>query len=376
MNASDETRGGAQAPAKAPTQAPEPAITVIVAVYNCEQYVRACLESLKAQTLPDFECIVVDDASTDGSVRAVRDCVADDARFQLVQLAENGGPGAARNAALDRARGTYAMYVDADDLLAPDALEKIVARMWVQQLDELYFSARSFFDDPSVVEVLDEDFAGREPFEGVATGCELFTFFSDRNQYFAQGALRAVRRQMLVDAGIRFPEGIIHEDVLFGFCILAASQRSSFLNEPLYLRRQRAGSIMGASRRSVENVLGHSVCVSQVRAWMREHAGQLDDGFMQAAGREVGLWCQRIAADWDGQLTQAERDAFLAGLAGEQRKEFLFDTLGAGQASERAAAEWRESQTYKLGDAIAKVPRAARLKLRGIRKRGPGDPRP
>lgn len=348
----------------------DPAITVIVASYNCESYVGECLESVRAQTLRDFECIVVDDASTDATVGAARAAIAGDARFQVIQRTENGGPGAARNVALDCARGTYVMYVDSDDCLVPQALERIVGRMREQQLDELYFSAKSFFDEVSVVKVLDEDFAGREPFEDVATGRELFTFFSDRNQYYAQGALRAVRRQLLDDAAIRFPEGIIHEDVLFGFRIVVASQRSSFLNEQLYLRRQRAGSIMGASRRTVENVLGHSVCVEQVRAWAREHASELDDGFAQAIGREVGLWCQRIAADWDGQLTQGERDAFLAGLARGQRAAFLFDTLGAGQASERAAAEWRESRTYKLGDAIAKAPRAVRLKLRGLRNRG------
>ena len=66
-----------------------PDVTVIVAVYNCEPFVRECLESLKAQTLRDFECIVVDDASTDGSVQAARACIGDDERFQLIELAEH-----------------------------------------------------------------------------------------------------------------------------------------------------------------------------------------------------------------------------------------------------------------------------------------------
>ena len=175
-----------------------------------------------------------------------------------------------------------------------------------------------------------------------------------------------MRRQLLEDNRIRYPEGIIHEDVLFGFYVLAASRRSSFLNEPLYLRRQRSGSIMGASRRSVENVLGHSVCVNAARSWARAHAGELDDAFMQALGREVGLWCQRIAHDWDEELTQAEREAFLSGLDAEERLDFLCYTLGAGQASERAAAEWRESKTYRLGDAIVRIPREVRQKLHAL----------
>ena len=103
----------------------QPDVTVIVAVYNCEAYVGECLESLRSQTRGDFECIVVDDASTDDSVEAVRAQIADDGRFTLIEKAENGGPGAARNEALGCARGRYVMYVDADDRLHVSMIEKL-----------------------------------------------------------------------------------------------------------------------------------------------------------------------------------------------------------------------------------------------------------
>ena len=341
-----------------------PDVTIIVAAYNCEAYIADCLESLRAQTLATFECIVVDDASTDATVLAARREVDGDARFSLCKRDENGGPGAARNMALDRARGRYVLYVDADDRLVSDALEKLVARADAQQLEELYYSAASFYEDGAVYDVLNEDFSGRDSFDGVATGRELFTFFSDRGQYFSQGALRMVSRDLLEREHVRFPEGIIHEDVLFGWLILTASRRSSFLNEPLYLRRQRAGSIMGAGRRTVDNVVGHTICVSMIRSWIHGHAAELDAAFLQAAGREVGQWCQCIARDWNDELTQAERDAFVASLESDQATEFYFYMLGAGEAAERAAAEWRESETYRVGDAIVRLPRAARIRIR------------
>jgi hypothetical protein len=343
----------------------DPMVTVIVAAYNCKDYIGECITSLRAQTLESFECIIIDDASDDGTIRAAAKAIDGDGRFSAYTMGGNVGPGAARNQALAKARGRYVMYVDADDSLVPRALEKLVARADAQELDELYFSAQSFYEDGAIYDVMNEDFSGRESFKGVATGRELFTFFSDRGQYFPQGALRMVRRELLEREHIRFPEGIIHEDVLYGWRILVASQRSSFLNEPLYLRRQRAGSIMGASRRTAENVLGHSICVNQIRAWVAAHASELDDAFLQAAGREVGQWCQCIARDWAG-LDPAERAAFTAGLTPEERLEFNFFMLGAGQAAERAAAEWRESQTYKLGDAVARLPRALRIRLRAL----------
>ena len=122
----------------------------------------------------------------------------------VVERAQNGGPGAARNVALDRARGRYVMYVDADDGLVADALAKFVARADAQKLDELYFSAQSYYEDGAVYDILNEDFSNREPFEGVATGRELFTVCSDRGQYFPQGALRMVRRELVEREHIRF----------------------------------------------------------------------------------------------------------------------------------------------------------------------------
>ena len=350
-------------------EGPSPAVTIMVACYNCESFINECLDSLKAQTYGDFEAIVVDDCSTDGSVEAVRAAIAADDRFSLVQLAENSGPGAARNAAIERSRGEYIMYVDADDRLAIDALEKLIGRARRQNLDELYFGAQSFFEDAAAMAVMYEDFGGRASFDGVVTGKELFTFFSDRGQYFTQGALRMVRRELLMKWGIRFPEHIIHEDVMYGFKILVHSERSSFLDEPLYLRRQRAGSIMGSKRRSLENVQGHLASIGFVRSWINAHAAELDGAFLQAAGREVGLWKQLVARDWATDLTDDEKAEFMHGMAPDERVDFEFDILGMGQAAERAAAEWRESQTYRLGDLIASGPRKVKLQAKALLSR-------
>ena len=351
---------------------PSPAVTVMVACYNCADYVGECLESLKAQTFGDFEVIVVDDCSSDKSLEVVRACAAGDDRFEVVQLFENRGPGGARNVAIDRAKGEYVMYVDADDRLAANALERLISRARRQNLDELYFSAQSFFEDAAAMSVMYEDFGGRTSFDGVATGMELFTFFSDRGEYYTQGALRMVRRALLMRWGVRFPERIIHEDVMYGFQILTHAQRSSFLNEPLYLRRQRAGSIMGSTR-SLANVEGHLASIGFVNAWMKSHAGEVDASFLEAAGREVGLWKQLIARDWDNNLSDSDKVEFLRGMQPDELFDFKYDVLGMGQAAERAAAEWRESQTYRLGDALASGPRKLKLRASALLARRKAD---
>ena len=112
-----------------------PLISVIVPVYNVGDRLRLCLESLRAQTFGDFECILVDDGSTDGSGAL---CDAFAASFPAARVVHkpNGGLSSARNAGLDEARGRYAVFVDGDDELSPRALE-YAARVQAEAPDAL-----------------------------------------------------------------------------------------------------------------------------------------------------------------------------------------------------------------------------------------------
>lgn len=340
-----------------------PRVSVIVPLYNVASYVEECLLSLKAQTFSDFEALCVDDGSSDGSLDVARESVAGDDRFWFDALPENRGQSAARNAALSRARGEYIVLLDADDYLVPEALEKLVIRADSQQLDDLYFSARSFYESMELHELVREDFSQRPSFEGVATGRELFAFFEERGQFFPQAALRMVRRDLVERHGIRFFEGIIHEDVLFTFQTLAFSQRSSFLNESLYMRRIRKGSTMTTPKRTIANVRGHFVCVQSMDDWLREHACELDEPFVEAVTHRMTDYRLLAARDWYHDVGEPDRAAFLKGLSPADKLAFYGDVLQPGAVVERMSGEFYESLTYRLGNAFLCAPRWARDRI-------------
>ncbi len=104
-------------------------VSVLVAVYNTEHYLRKCLDSLCNQTLADFEAICVDDGSTDGSRAVLEQYTQTDHRIKLIGLDRNMGPSHARNLALEKARGKLICFLDSDDWLSEDALEKAVETM-------------------------------------------------------------------------------------------------------------------------------------------------------------------------------------------------------------------------------------------------------
>ncbi len=102
-----------------------PVVSIIIANYNFAKYIGDALESVRTQSFRDWECIVIDDGSTDDSVKIIRRFCRRDARFHLIQK-NHAGASAARNAGLDAARGDYIAFLDSDDCFTDYALEMLV----------------------------------------------------------------------------------------------------------------------------------------------------------------------------------------------------------------------------------------------------------
>lgn len=100
-------------------------LSIIIPVFNVEKYVQTCLDSVIEQSFRDFEVIVVDDGSTDGSPAICDAAAKQDGRICVIHQ-QNGGLSAARNAGLDIARGEWIGFLDSDDFIMPDMYEKLM----------------------------------------------------------------------------------------------------------------------------------------------------------------------------------------------------------------------------------------------------------
>src|SRR5690242_6114774 len=105
-----------------------PRLSVVVPIYNVEGFLDECLGSLAAQTFSDLEVVMVNDGSTDGSAAIAEAFAARDERFRLITQ-PNGGLSAARNTGIDAATGEFLAFVDSDDVLPPDAYERLVGAL-------------------------------------------------------------------------------------------------------------------------------------------------------------------------------------------------------------------------------------------------------
>lgn len=116
-------------------------ISVIIPVYNAENFIRRCVDSVLGQTYSKWELIPVDDGSTDSSLRILKEYEARDSRIKVIHQ-ENAGPGLARNKGIENASGDYVVFIDSDDVITPDYFEKLshetadVVFIDVDQVDE------------------------------------------------------------------------------------------------------------------------------------------------------------------------------------------------------------------------------------------------
>ena len=99
-------------------------VSIIVPVYNVEKYIEDMLMSVQYQTMTDFEVIVVNDGSTDGSQRIIDSFCREDERFHSFVKA-NGGVASARNMGIEKASGEYVVFYDPDDIIPHDSLENV-----------------------------------------------------------------------------------------------------------------------------------------------------------------------------------------------------------------------------------------------------------
>ena len=118
-------------------------VSIIMPVYNCEEFLSESIESILNQTFEDFEFICVDDGSTDSSWEILQDYAEKDSRMQVFHQ-ENQGGGTARNRALEKTNGRYLLFIDSDDVLYQNALKETYELIKEKNVDFLLFKAINY----------------------------------------------------------------------------------------------------------------------------------------------------------------------------------------------------------------------------------------
>ncbi|GAA2981892.1 bifunctional glycosyltransferase/CDP-glycerol:glycerophosphate glycerophosphotransferase [Streptomyces fulvorobeus] len=239
-----------------------PRLTVVVPLYNVEEYLGACLDSLAGQTMPDLEVVMVDDGSTDASGRVAREFAARDPRFRLVTQ-ENAGLGAARNTGVMEAdpEGEFLAFVDSDDIVPPGAYERMLAELARSGSDLVTGNVLRLRANGA----LEQSPMFREMMKKHRSATHVtrdWTLLGDRiacNKVF--------RRSFWDRHAFAFPTGVLYEDIAVVLPAHFLARSVDVVEEPVYHWRDRAGSI--TTRRAVPRGIRDRVtAVSTVSAFL------------------------------------------------------------------------------------------------------------
>lgn len=207
-------------------------VSVIVPVYNAKEYLDRCIRSVLSQTIQDWELILVDDGSSDGSGGVCDEFAARDRRIKVIHQ-ENAGVSAARNAGLKAASGEYVGFVDADDTIAADAYEQ--ALEVIGDCDMAMWDAETVWPD---------DTRSTDTIELLASDCilEKKDWTPALLRLMAGAVWRCLYRRELLE-GIYFPVGIkLSEDRLFNLEAMGKAKKLAYFKQGLYFRLIREGS--------------------------------------------------------------------------------------------------------------------------------------
>ena len=213
--------------------------SIIIPVYNVEQYLRNCLDSVVAQNYSDYEVICVNDGSTDGSLEILREYESKHTNI-VVFDSSNGGTASARNIGLENAHGDYIWFVDSDDWIDKNALQLLHDELAFTNLDILCFNGKLKYEVDGRVEQ-DAGFADSQ-----LGGWEYYNKYAlaKRKFHFVCVVLRLYRREFLLTNNLFFEKCISHEDNLWIPKVLYYAQLVSVIPESLYVYRIREGSKM------------------------------------------------------------------------------------------------------------------------------------
>ena len=199
-------------------------ISVICPVYNAESYVEAVVHSVLSQTFQSLELICIDDCSTDGSYEVLRRLAQEDPRLSVYRTETNMGAGNARNVGLEKARGSYITFVDADDTIEPDLYEKAFALTENGKIDEVVWGLTEEHYDQNnrhlrSVSILPDEFVCRDRAEIAPAVIRL-----ERDTLFGYQCNSLYKASLIKTNQVAFSSALFYEDYFFNLDFIQCAE--------------------------------------------------------------------------------------------------------------------------------------------------------
>jgi len=239
----------------------KPLVSILIPVYNVEQYLDECLNSVITQSYDNLQIILCNDGSTDNSPSICNDYQRIDSRI-TVFTQKNSGLSIARNNLLKHAKGDYVYFLDSDDYISHNAIEQLLYTAQETKSDVVMFLCKEINQCGEIIATR-QYYQKKEYYEQSINGRIFFELLCKNKDFKTCVSFLFIERDLLLKSKLDFYPHILHEDDLFTFLLLQYAESVTYLEQKLYYRRTRANSIM-TSEISSEHINGKCTVICEI----------------------------------------------------------------------------------------------------------------
>lgn len=227
-----------------------PLVSIIIPIHNVSGYIERCVNSVISQTYDNIELVLVDDVSTDDSIEKCESIIAKyngPITFKIIHHEVNGGSSASRNTGTKAASGDYLFYIDSDDDISPDCIEKMV----------------SCVIEDEKIEMVQGNYlkiCGEEKELGRSISVAINNNDDARDLFFSKRILndfiwnKLLKKSFVISNGLYNREGIINQDLLWNYYLTKSLNKARILDDVTYYYRIRPGSIVTGSSKKKQGI--------------------------------------------------------------------------------------------------------------------------
>lgn len=234
--------------------------SVIIPVYNVENYLRECVDSIVNQTCQDFELILIDNGSTDSSGKICDEYVAKYPNVRVKHLMPNIMASGARNEGQALAKGDYILFIDSDDYYIDNKVFEKLKEKTLNNPDVILFNHIDYYEKTGtfgkMLYNMDVETKGR-------SAVDVCKELIDKDSYYNSAWSKAIKRSILEDNNIHFTPGLTVEDNDWYYKVVLHLKSVAIVNESLYVyRRRTSGSITSSG--TIKNIID---CLNVIEKW-------------------------------------------------------------------------------------------------------------
>lgn len=238
-----------------------PKVSIILPVFNAEKRLPRLLDSLLQQSFGSIEVIAIDDGSDDKSVEILKRYAKKDQRLYVIRQ-ENSGVSSARNRGLSEARGRWIYFVDSDDFLYPDAIDTWYRYAEKNDVDFLIGNAYLGTEVNHALSISPANVLLKyQPWGVFLSGRDWIIYGVEHKEWPHYVWLQFIKRDLIINHGISFPAGILHEDIIWTIDLALHAKRIGFYDTPLYCYCRNQDSLTSNSLKNKINLRAKSYLV-------------------------------------------------------------------------------------------------------------------